>query len=212
MHCPHVCHARTHRTCLLNCAAGHLGPLPVAMMDDMPVSDSGEELPMSDDGGDSIGKVKKKDSIGNDKKKPAATRPNRRKCTRHAGVSRQEFIARTTYQILWPLVRASTYCPTMDGFWEIFSPPRIAACLRNLGVNAPPPIDLSTGWDLGRASPNWSLLLEELQPNPPLCIRVCPPCTYFAVRQFSNWCNMEVAVREARASEGFWFSASPRRS
>ena len=82
-----------------------------------------------------------------------------------------------------------------DTLWEVYSVPRLQPIMNSLpGGKCRRPFDIKTFWDF--REPNYQrALLQDIASLQPLCIMLCPPCTYVCQLMHSNWNRMKSGKR-----------------
>ena len=87
-------------------------------------------------------------------------------------------------QILVPTALDKAHPPGAIDFMEIFSMPRIAPCVRELGLTCGPSLDILNGYDLQTTSMKQQVL-NFIRTCEPKCVFLSPPCTVFSQVQHS---------------------------
>lgn len=137
-----------------------------------------------------------KKSIG---KQSAGTK--KRKFKTYPGVSRHVLmndkagIIQPRDPVLWNVDPLQHMPVDHDDAMEIFSPPRVANKVQELGLRCSISADLETGWDLGMHYMRQSLVAHVKAFKPRVMI-LSPPCTFFSCVMASNWYRMEKLSRE----------------
>lgn len=82
-----------------------------------------------------------------------------------------------------------------DTLWEVYSVPRLQPIMNSLpGGKCRRSFDLKTFWDF-REPDYQRALLQDIVSLQPLCIMLCPPCTYVCQLMHSNWSRMKSKKR-----------------
>eukprot|EP00959_Pyramimonas_sp_CCMP1952_P223220 4666707-Pyramimonas_sp.AAC.1 len=125
----------------------------------------------------------------------------KRKFNTYPGVSRHTLmkdkagIIQPRDPLLWDVDPVSNATVDQDHAMEIFSPPRVAKKMKELGLRCSISADLETGWDLGTHYMRQSLVAHVKASKPQVMI-LSPPCTFFSCVMASNWYRMERVPRE----------------
>jgi hypothetical protein len=96
--------------------------------------------------------------------------------------------------------------PPMNGlsgrcaFWEIYSNPRIAPVVRQMGGQARRSVDKNGHWDLASRDIQYQLL-SDVTALRPYFTMLSPPCTYFCQLMFSNWSRMDDIAKNENLAE-----------
>jgi len=82
-----------------------------------------------------------------------------------------------------------------DDLMEVYSPPRMVAVAKQVGLRAELSVDLLTGWNL--LDPEVRLnVVQEIHRRRPRVLMMSPPCTWFSGLMNLNWKKIKPVVRE----------------